>query len=83
MMEDEVYVGKLYRIKKHNVWVRGTGFQFHEGDMILCVSLERPEDSAALWRRQMTILHNGTLNNMFFTDFKGLLRHDEMEELNK
>lgn len=80
-MEEESYIGKLFRVKRSGVYLRSNFLHLNKEDLLLCVFAEKEETAAATWRREMKILYNGQLFDIFLTDFKRLIRQDEVEEV--
>ena len=68
-------VGELYQVKQYNYRSR---VPVEKGDIMLVVDIESLDMAPTPWKRNITLLTNGKIRNMSFTDFKALVRHGEM-----
>jgi hypothetical protein len=78
MTEVVPMVGELYQVKHYNYRSRVT---VSEGDIMLIVDIENLDTAPAPWKRNISLLTNGNIRNMSFTDFKNLIRHGELAKV--
>ena len=74
----EPMIGELYQVKQYNYRSK---VPVDKGDILLIVDIESAETAPVPWRRNISVLTNGKVRNMLFTDFKNLIRHGEMSKV--